>query len=178
MRAAVRFFSKGEKMELIQTGKIVNTHGIHGELKVISWARSPEDLLGIETFYIEDKPYEVEKARIHKGSVLLKFCTVTNIDDAAVLKNRIIYADKEDFDLEDTEYFIEDLIGIRVIDADTGEDYGKIGDVLETGANDVYEVVDTEGKTRLVPAIKDCIVSTDIKTKIMKIRPLPGLFDI
>ena len=55
-------------MELIQTGKIVNTHGIHGELKVIAWARSPEDMLGIETFYIDGKPYEVEKTRIHNSA--------------------------------------------------------------------------------------------------------------
>lgn len=165
-------------MELIQTGKIVNTHGIHGELKVISWARSPEDMLGIEIFYIDEKPYEVEKTRIHKGSVLLKLCEITNMDEATALKNKILYADKEDFELEETEFFIEDLIGLQVIDADTNQDYGKIKDVLMTGANDVYEVVDGEGKTRLVPAIKDCIVSTDIKTKTMKIRPLPGLFDI
>ncbi len=165
-------------MELIQTGKIVNTHGIHGELKVISWARNPEDLLGIKIFYIDEKPYEVEKARIHKGSVLLKLCEITNMDDAVALKNRILYANKEDFELEDTEFFIEDLIGIRVEDADTAQDYGRIKDVLQTGANDVYEIVDAEGKTRLVPAIRDCVVSTDLKTKTMKIRPLPGLFDI
>lgn len=165
-------------MELIQTGKIVNTHGIHGELKVISWASNPEDLLGIKIFYIDEKPYEVEKARIHKGSVLLKLCEITNMDDAVALKNRILYANKEDFELEDTEFFIEDLIGIRVEDADTAQDYGRIKDVLQTGANDVYEIVDAEGKTRLVPAIRDCVVSTDLKTKTMKIRPLPGLFDI
>ena len=93
-------------MELIQTGKIVNTHGIHGELKVIAWARSPEDMLGIETFYIDGKPYEVEKTRIHKGSVLLKLCEITNMDEATALKNKILYADKEDFELEETEFFI------------------------------------------------------------------------
>lgn len=164
-------------MELIQTGKIVNTHGIHGELKVISWARSAEDLLNIETFYIDNKPYEVENARIHKGSVLLKLCSVTDMNLATELKNKILYADKEDFDLEENEFFIEDLIGIKVIDADTGKDYGKIKDVLETGANDVYEIIDDEGVSRLVPAIKDCIIKTDLDNKLMEIRPLPGLFD-
>ena len=164
-------------MQLIQTGKIVNTHGIHGDVKVMSWARTNEDLLNIDTFYIDGKPYKVEHSRLHKNAVLVKFEGVCNIDDALAIKNKIIYADKECFELDEYEYFVQDLIGLRVLDVDTGRDYGKIRDVLFTNANDVYSVVDDNGKERLVPAIKDCVIDTDIDNGVMHIRPLKGLFD-
>jgi len=165
-------------MALIEAGKIVNTHGIHGDIKVMSWAKSPEVLLDMETFYVDSKPYDVEKSRIHKGAVLIKLVGVSTLEEAEALKNKIIYADEDDFELEENEFFIRDLIGITVSDVDTGEVYGKIVNVIETGANDVYEVKNEAGRTYLIPAIKDCIILTDIEEKIMKIRPLEGLFDI
>ena len=164
-------------MELIETGKIVNTHGIHGDVKVMSWARTPGDLLEIETFYIEGKPFRVENSRIHKNAVLIKFENINNIETAQLLKNKVIYADKKAFELCDDEYFVQDLIGLKVIDADSGKDYGRIKEVLFTNANDVYSAVDESGRERLIPAIKDCIIDTDLEHGIMRIRPLKGLFE-
>lgn len=163
---------------LIETGKIVNTHGIHGDIKVVSWSKDPETLLDIEIFYIDDVKYTVEKARVHKGAVLIKFKEVSDVNSAELLKNKVISADREDFTLEDTEYFIEDIIGMAVFDVDTNQNYGKIFNVLQTGANDVYEIKDENGVERLVPAIADCIIETDVVNKVMKIRPLEGLFDL
>ena len=80
--------------------------------------------------------------------------------------------------LDDREFFIKDLIGLRVTDADTGKEYGTLREVLATGANDVYRIVDESGTERLVPAIADCILSTDIEGGVMTIRPLKGLFDL
>lgn len=164
-------------VELIETGKIVNTHGIHGDVKVVSWAQTPEDLLGITSFYIDGVPHKVEIARVHKGTVLVKFEDIFTVEDAEALKNKVIYADRRDFVLDDREFFIKDLIGLTVKDADTGVSYGTLREVLVTGANDVYRVVDESGTERLVPAIKDCIINTDIDAGVMTIRPLKGLFD-
>ncbi|MBR5721264.1 MAG: 16S rRNA processing protein RimM, partial [Clostridia bacterium] len=87
------------------------------------------------------------------------------------------YVERSFFSLEEGEYFIKDLLSLNVIDADNGKNYGIITDVLQTGANDVYEITDSEGKVRMIPAIKQVITETDIEKKIMKIRPLNGLFD-
>ena len=83
---------------------------------------------------------------------------------------------RDDLELDDDTYFIQDLIGLEVRDADTDKVYGKIADVLETGANDVY-VIKGEDREYLIPAIADVVVSTDIDTNLMTIRPLDGLFD-
>lgn len=83
---------------------------------------------------------------------------------------------RDDLELDDDTYFIQDLMGLEVRDADTAEVYGEITDVMQTGANDVYVI---KGKDReyLVPAIADVIVSTDVDGGVMTIRPLDGLFD-
>ena len=164
-------------VQLIETGKIVNTHGIHGDVKVVSWAQTPEDLLGITSFYIDGVAHKVELSRIHKGTVLIKFEDVCTCEAAEALKNKVIFADRRDFVLDDREYFIKDLIGLSVVDVDTGKEYGTLKEVLPTGANDVYRVVDESGTERLVPAIRDVIIDTNIEEGVMKIRPLKGLFD-
>ena len=164
-------------MDLIQTGKITNTHGIRGEIRVQSWAKSPEELTQLQTLYIDEKPYPVVGARVHKNMVLIKLKGIDSIDEAELLKNKILYAEKTDFHLNEGEYFIEDLIGIEVFDIDTHISYGKICEVLQTGANDVYDILDCDGTHRLIPAIRDCVIETDIKNQKMLIRPLKGLFD-
>jgi len=164
-------------MNLIETGKIVNTHSIHGEVKVLSWADSLEILLDFNHFYIDNVKYDVQSARVHKGSVLIKFKNVTTMNDAEMLKNKVISVEKELFSFDKNTYFIDDLIGISVENADTGFVYGKIEEVLKTGANDVYGIKTENGKMLYIPAIKDCVIDTNIDEKVMKIRPLDGLFD-
>ena len=83
---------------------------------------------------------------------------------------------RDDLELDEDTYFIQDLIGLEVRDADTSEVYGKIADVMQTGANDVY-VIKGNDREYLVPAIADVIVSTDVDGGVMTIRPLDGLFD-
>ena len=95
---------------------------------------------------------------------------------AEKLRNKILYMHRSDLELDENTYFIQDLIGIEVRDADTEFIYGKIADVMQTGANDVY-VVQGTNREYLVPAIPDVIISTDIDNNIMTIRPLEGLFE-
>lgn len=164
-------------MELIETGKIVGTHGIAGDVKVQAWADSPDVLLDFEYIYIDGRRFDIEYARIHKNNVLYKFYGIDNLNKAELMRNKIIYVDRSFFDLEEGEFFIKDLLTLTVVDADSGKNYGMITDVLKTGANDVYEITDADGTARMIPAIKDVIIETDIENKIMKIRPLNGLFD-
>ena len=84
---------------------------------------------------------------------------------------------RSDIELDEDVFFWQDILNCTVIDADTGKEYGKITDILETGANDVYQITDKDGKNYLIPVIDDVVVSTDIDSEIVTIRPLKGIFD-
>lgn len=102
---------------------------------------------------------------------------VDTVEAAEQLRNQVLYMDRDEVELEEGVYFIQDLIGLEVLDADTGKSYGKLSDVMQTGANDVYEIKDETGKTVLIPAIPDVVQETDLDGGVMRIRPLEGLFD-
>ena len=169
-------------MDLIETGKIVNIHGIRGEVKLNPWTSDVSKLLEFDEFFIGKERYAVEKSRLHKETLIIKFSGVDTPEAAEKLRNKVVEADASAFDLADGEFFIRDLRGLEVYDADSGVLYGKLTDVLQPGANDVYEITEDEGQgktvKRYIPAIRDCIVSTDIEKGVMKIRPLEGLFDL
>lgn len=168
-------------MDLIEAGKIINTHGIKGEIKLQIWADDPYILAEFDEFYIDGLSYTVEFARIHKDFLIIKFKGIDSISEAEKFKNKVIFADSNLFDLDEGVFFVKDLFGIEVYDVDTGVFYGKITDVMQTGANDVYEVTEEKEDTkikRLIPAIKSCIINVDMEKRQMQIRPLEGLFDI
>jgi len=165
-------------MELIEIGKIVNIHGIKGEVKIQPWADTPEDLLYFEEIWVSGIQRKVENARIQKSCVLMKIEGVDTPEDAERLRNKVVSVNKDDFELDEGIYFWEDLLGLEVRDADTDLVYGKITDIIQTGANDVYEVTDAEDKKVYVPAISDCDIEVDLEKGVMTLRPLKGLFDI
>lgn len=164
--------------EFIETGKIVNIHGLRGEVKIMPWSDDPEFICEFDILYLgkDKKLLQIENARVHKNMVLAKFKGIDTPETANLLRNNIIYIDRNDVELEEGTYFIQDLIGLKVINADTNEEYGNVMDVFQTGANDVYEVKNGD-KIVLIPAIPDVIVNTDIENSVLMIRPLEGLFD-
>ncbi len=130
-------------MDLIETGKIINTHGIKGELKVLPWCDTAEKFYDFKNLYLKSKTsLEIENVRIHKDNVIIKFKNIDSIDQAEKYKNYILYADKDDFELDNDSFFIKDLINIEVFDNDTGEFYGSISEVLQNGAKDVFVIND------------------------------------
>lgn len=167
------------RKRFLETGKIVTTHGIAGEVRVYPWCDAPDFLLGFDTLYLDRgrQPVQVENARVHKNIVILKLAGVDTMDDALLLRNKILYIDRDDVELEEGEYFVQDLIGLAVLDADTGREYGTLTEVSQTGANDVYHIRRDGGPERLIPAIPDVVVQTDIDGGRMLIRPLKGLFE-
>jgi len=168
--------------DLYQVGAITQTHGIKGEVKVfpltddISRFKNMKNLLldGGRDGYIN---LEVENVRQQKNLVILKFKGIDNINDIEKYKGHGLFVTKENrVELKEDEYFIADLIGVSVyLDTDENTVFGEITDVLQTGANDVYEITMSSNKTVLVPAIKDCIKSVDMESKKMIIHLLDGL---
>ena len=166
------------KKRFLECGKIVATHGLRGEVKVLPWCDGPEALVPIKTFYLDggNTPKRAERCRIQKNMVLLKLEGVDTPEAAQALRGRVLWLDREEDTLEEGQYYIQDLIGLSVEDADTGERYGILRDVTETGANDVYHVAFPDGRVQLIPAIPQVIVEIDIDGGKMLIRPLEGLF--
>lgn len=166
------------KKEYLEAGKIVNVHGIRGEVKIMPYCDSPELLCEFDRLFIGINYDEINilSARVHKNTVIAKLEGIDTPEAAEKLRNKLLYMHRDDLELDEDTYFIQDLIGMTVKNADTDELYGEISDVMQTGANDVY-VVNGKNREYLVPAIPDVVITTDIDGNIMLIRPLEGLFD-
>ena len=169
-------------IKYLEVGKIVSIHGIKGEVKVMPMCDTPEQLCNAKALYMDkqgEQKIKSERARVQKNMVILKLEGVDTPEEAVKYRNRILYCHRDDeiFNLGEGEYFIQDLIGLTVSDADTGEEYGILSDVFQTGANDVYQITFADKTERLIPAIEDVIISVDIEGSKMLIRPLKGLFD-
>lgn len=167
------------KKQFLECGKIVTIQGIKGEVRVQPWCDTPDFLLDFDTLYLDkgETPVRIQKSRVQKNIVVLKIEGVDTVEQAVLLRNKLVYLSRDDVKLEDGEYFVQDLIGCQVVDADTGNDYGKIFNVESTGANDVYCLEDEAGTKRYVPAIPQVVLERDLDGGIIKIRPLEGLFD-
>lgn len=167
------------KKQFLEIGKIVSTHGVRGEVKVLPWCDSAEFLTEFEELYFDGgkTPIQIENARVHKGMAILKLEGVSTMDQANLYRGKVLYMDRDDVELEPGTYFIQDLIGLSVIDADTGEEYGTLCDVTQTGANDVYHIKAPDGKEYLIPAIEQVIEKTDLTQGKLLIHPLEGLFE-
>ena len=167
------------KKQYLEIGKIVNTHGLKGTVKVMPWCDSAAFLCEFETLYRGKLhiPMEIEHAAVQKNMVLMKFAGVDTPEAANELRNTVLYMNREDVELDDDTYFIQDLLGMAIRDADSGKQYGILKDVLQTGANDVYEVESSDGRLLLVPVIPDVVLRIDFDADTIEIRPLKGLFD-
>lgn len=165
--------------QYLEIGKIVNVHGLRGDVKVVPWCDDPAFLCEFETLYLGEthRSVTVTGARIQKGNVLLHLDGIETVEDAEKLRSQVLYMDRDEVELDEGVYYIQDLIGLEVMDADTGESYGTLTDVLQTGANDVYEIKDAVGKALYIPAIPDVVLKTDLQDGKMQIRPLEGLLD-
>ncbi|MGM9642044.1 MAG: ribosome maturation factor RimM [Eubacteriales bacterium] len=163
----------------LECGKIVNTHGIKGAIKLESWCDSPETLAELPFIYFKNEASflrrKVISATVMKRHVVAYIEGVADIDTAASLKETVVYADRDDIPLEDGDYFISDLVGLPVIDADSGVEYGTISDVFNTGASDIYTVKTADGE-RMIPAVPEFIIEIDTDRGVF-VRPIEGMFD-
>ena len=161
-----------EKKQYLEAGKIINTHGVRGELKVEAWTDEPSVLAGIGTLYLDGEPRRAESARVHKGFVLLKLEGVDTVEDAMALKGRILTVDRSAIPLEPGAWFLQDAIGQPVVTED-GAELGVLADILEYPAGRIYVV---RGETeRLIPEQGGFIRSFDPETGRLIVRLIEGM---
>ena len=164
--------------QLLQVGVISSTHGVRGEVKVFPTTDDPQRFNSLKNVILdtgkEQIPLEIQGVKFFKQFVILKFKGIDNINDIERYKRSSLFVTREDaVELEEDEYYIADLIGMDVI-TDEGEE-GKLVDVIETGANEVYVVEFDKYGEVLIPAIHDCILDVDIEAMSMKVHLLEGL---
>ena len=157
------------KLQFVEAGEIVNTHGIKGEIKVLPWMDGPEDLCEFDRCRIARKDYEIELARVQKTCTLIKLKGVDTVEDAQLLRGKTVLLYRED--ISDEIIFAAELIGVEVFCGD--EKIGDVADVLDYPGNKVY-VVKGE-KEYMIPAVKEFILDTDMEANRMQVKLLEGM---
>ncbi len=163
----------------LQVGVISSTHGVRGEVKVFPTTDDATRFRQLKKVYLdtgrEMLPLEIQNVKFFKQFAILKFKGIDNINDIEKYKGKSLMIDREDaVDLDEDEYFIADMIGIKVYTED-GSEFGTLKDVMETGANDVYIIDSLEHGEVLIPAIKECILDVDMEEERMTIHLMEGL---
>lgn len=164
----------------LEAGKIVNTHGVQGDLRVQSWCDSPDVLCGLDTLYLDDhRPVFVVRAQVHKGDVVLMHLDgVDTMEAAEALKGRLLLLDRDDLDLPDDLVFIQDILTFQVYDQRLGRVIGHIRDVLTSNpAYDMYEIAGEDGRLIYVPATQPFLKHIDMDKGVVTIESLEGLLE-
>ncbi|MBR3972084.1 MAG: 16S rRNA processing protein RimM [Ruminococcus sp.] len=164
--------------EYLEIGKVVGTHGIQGELRVECWCDSPDFVAKFKNLYFDEGKEKLDiKARPHKNIALVKVKGIDTIEQADLLRGKILYMRRKDAKLPKGVHFVQDLVGLEIRDFDTNQVYGKLTDVLKTGANDVYELKNAEGKAFYLPVIPDVVREINPEEGYVLITPMKGIFD-
>ncbi len=167
--------------DLLQVGVITGTHGLKGEVKVFPTTSDVNRFDDLEDVIIQagtkQIPLKVQYCKYFKKFVFVKFEGLNDINDVEQYKRCPILVTRENaVELEEDEYYVADLLGLTIVD-DSGVTIGTLENVIETGANDVYEVKTPDGGHVLLPAIKECILDVDLEEEIILVHMLKGLVD-
>ena len=150
------------KQKYLECGKATSTHGVKGTLRLECWCDTPETLARLRTLYRktpsgEFVPMKVKACAVQKGMVLVSFDGFTVLEDAIPLKGTVFYADRDDIRRGRGDVFVADLIGLPVFDAETGEQYGTLSDVISPAGRDIYVVDDVRGGQFMIPAVREFV---------------------
>lgn len=163
---------------LLEVGQIVNSYGIKGFLKVVPLVDNNNQFKEFKRLYVQEKntykELKIEEIKFSKNLVLIKAEGIDTIEIATKFKNLYLFAKREDIKLEEGAHFIVDLIGLEVY-AEEGMLLGKLKEVLQPGANDVYVVENEKNEQILLPVIPDVIKNIDIENKKIIVKLLNGL---
>lgn len=167
--------------EILQVGVITSTHGVGGEVKVFPTTDDPKRFKRLKEVLLdtgkEKLPLEIEGVKFFKKMVILKFKGIDDINEVQKYRQKSLYVTREHaVRLSKDEYFIADLEGLKVLD-ESGAEIGVLEYVLETGANDVYEIKLKDGRDLLLPAIKQCVLEVNVEAGYLRIHILDGLLD-
>ena len=157
------------KLQFIEAGEIVTTHGVKGEVKVLPWLDSPEDLCDFDRCRIGGADYTIESCRVQKTCNLVKLSGIDTMEDAQTMRGKVIELYREDID--DEVIFAAELIDMEVYCE--GQQIGVIREVLDYPGNSVYVV---KGEYEyMIPAVKQFILSTDIENNRMQVKLIEGM---
>lgn len=163
-------------MPQIEIGKIVNTHGLKGHIKVEPWCDGIETFEYLDRVFVNNIEYEIESVKVQKNVFLLKLKELNTIEEAEKLKNKVVYANEDEMPpLPEGTFYIRDIMGLSVYDGE--KLIGKIVDWIETGANNVYIIKRPNGKDVLIPAIDSVVKKIDIENKRMSVNMMEGLME-
>ena len=162
------------KSRFIDAGRIVNTHGVKGEVKIEVWLDSPAFLKKIRTVYVDGKAIPVRASGIQKRFLLAALEGIDDVNAAMVLKGKTVQIAREDAGLAPGECFLQDIIGASVCLED-GTPVGTLTDILERPASDIYVVTDTAGRERLIPAVDEFIRHVDAEAGVVTVRLIEGM---
>ena len=150
------------KKQFLEIGKIVGTHGLKGEVRIEPWCDGAEFLCRFKRLYkANGTEMKVRSAKVHKNIAIVLLDGVKSVEQADTMRGMVLYMNRDDVKLPKGANFVQDLIGLKVIDFENGTEYGVITDVIKTGANDVYQV-ENNGKEYFVPVIPDVVKEKDI----------------
>ena len=166
--------------EYLEIGQVGATHGVRGEFRLNPWCDGPEFVKKFKTFYRDDKgnqPVKVISCRPHGNIAVVKLEGVDTIEQAKDLRNTVFYIKRSDVNLPEGKWFVSELIGCEVLNADdNSKKYGVIKDVEAVVANDIWYIDTPDGEV-IIPAIKDVVIRCDVAENKVYIRALRGLFD-
>ena len=162
-----------EKNAFIEAGRIVNTHGVQGEVKIEVWLDSPKFFRSFKRLYTAGgQELKVLSARTHKDFVIVKLAGVEDVNAAMALKNKVVSIRRSDAALPHGAFFLQDILGAKVVDED-GREIGVLEDVMETPASNIYVV---KGETEhLIPAVPEFIKKTDAEAGVITVHLIEGM---
>lgn len=160
--------------ELLECGRIINTHGVRGELKIDPWCDSPVLFEQLSCLYIDGTAYPILQSRPHKGFVLCKLEGIDSLDQAMTFKNKVVHLDRSQVELEDGTYFIADIIGFSVYDKRTQQVIGSLEEVRPSPASDLYCIATPQGPV-LIPAVPPFVSRVDFENRVLELNTIWGM---
>lgn len=164
----------------LEAGEFVTTHGIHGEIKLYPWSDDASFLTQFHNLYLTkqgENCCKVQSMRIHKNTCLVKLNDVDTVEQARIYIGKTVFIARAEANLAEGRHFVQDIIGAKVKDVDTGEVYGTIQDITAPGRHDVYKIAAEDGEVFYFPATEPFLISIDIEGEEVLVKPIAGMFE-
>ncbi len=165
-------------MEKIKIGRIVNAVALKGEVKVYNYSGYTERYEELDRIIVDNKEYGIEKVRYQQEMVILKLEGVNDRNGAEALKTKDVFITEDDLkELPEDTFYIRDLIGMSVVDEETGDEIGTIKDVIQNSAQDIYVVKSRQGADGFIPAVSEFVKEVNLEDKIVRVKLIEGLIE-
>jgi 16S rRNA processing protein RimM len=167
------------QLKYLEILEITKPHGVKGEMRAKYYCNVPGEVGDYDTLYLgaEKNPINLAAWRLSKNMLIIKLDGVNTAEEAQKLAGTFIYIDRDDVELEPSTWFIRDIIGLPVYDADTNEFYGVVEEIMQSAPKDVYVLRSETGKQLLFPSIPEVLIDVNLHERKILIRPMKGLFD-